>query len=125
MEVLQITILLGLIFFSAAIDAEQLNSFYYIYNHSNRFMQRLFFIIAVSFIGLEYYNMIDLLINFIGCSLIFAGLFDKVLNYLRDLPMFYLGKTAKWDKFWQKRKTLYKYSTVLLIMLGFYLLIKY
>lgn len=84
--------------FTAVIDAEHLNDKDYIEDHESRSFQRLTFFITMGLIEYHY---------FVASGLLFAAFFDQVLNLLRGLPLLHLGNTAKWDKFFNKRKWLY------------------
>ena len=89
------------VFIAAYIDWEHLEDNDYIEDHSSRMAMRILFIIAASS------NVVEVL----GMAMFFAGSFDKVLNKMRTLPMYRLGKTASWDKFWRERIFTYKLIT--------------
>lgn len=89
---------------SVLIDAEHLTKGQYIDDHQSRFFLRLLFIFTVS----------PNLLVFLSAGMFFASTFDSFLNWARDKELHHLGNTAKWDKFWSKRKKLYiglKYIT--------------
>jgi hypothetical protein len=85
-------------FASALIDIEHLDKGHYIDSHSSRFIQRATFF---TLIGLYNYELA------IAGVLLFAAIFDQMINYGRDMDLFYLGTVAKWDRFWRKYKSLY------------------
>jgi len=103
----------------ARYDADILNNGKFIDSHNSRFAIRGLTILTMAIIlGLIDGNTITL---FFGGGLIFASLFDMFLNEMRCLPVFHLGNTAKWDKFWRKRILLYILSKVIAFSLGVWL----
>lgn len=91
-------ITLWFIYFTAKIDYSHISEGQYFNSHNYRFSQRL------SFFGvIAIYNwQIG-----IASSLMFLTLFDAALNIMLQAPLFYLGNTAKWDRFFRKRIWLY------------------
>lgn len=57
----------------------------------------------------------------IASLLLFAALFDQFLNVCIEQPLFYLGTTSRWDKFWRKKKILYKLFKLLALLTSIYL----
>lgn len=96
---------------SAVIDKEALE-YSYIYNHSSRFIQR-----SIFFLCLALYSYTGAL----GGILLFAALFDGVLNKIRGLDLMHLGNTAKWDKFFNTKPLLYICVKVICLFSGIYL----
>jgi hypothetical protein len=105
----QLALTLAFTLATAVVDAQTLKNGY-IYEHKSRFIQRLIFFMALGWYG-------------IGGALIFAALFDQLLNALRGLPLWYLGDTAEWDKFWRKYPIAYKVAKVVMLVSGFYLIL--
>jgi hypothetical protein len=103
-----------IIFVSAYYDYKYLQS-NYIYSHFSRSIIRAF-----SFLLLALYSVTGA----IGGVLLFAALFDGLLNKLRGLDLFYLGNTAEWDKFFNKRPVLYICVKVICLFIGIYLCLK-
>src|SRR3990167_10108447 len=83
------------IIYTAKIDAEHINKDEYITNHSDRWMQRLFFFLAFGFVHSIYS---------IASALLFTALFDQILNFLRGKHWLYLGTVSAWDKLFKERK---------------------
>ena len=108
-----LSLLLSILFVSvsARIDKEVLE-YSYIYSHTSRTLQRVVF-----FATLGLYSITGAL----GGALIFAALFDAILNKLRGLEVLHLGTTAKWDKFFNDRLLLYICVKVISLGLGIYL----
>ena len=104
----QLALTLAFTLATAVVDAQTLKNGY-IYEHKSRFIQRLIFFMALGWYG-------------IGGALIFAALFDQLLNALRGMPLWYLGDTAEWDKFWRKYPIAYKVAKVVMFVSGFYLI---
>jgi len=102
---------LAFIIATAIIDKEVLE-YSYIYDHKSRAFQR-----ALFFISLAFYSITGA----IGGVLLFAALFDAVLNKMRGLNFLYLGKTAKWDKFFNAKPLLYICVKVITLFSGIYL----
>jgi hypothetical protein len=103
----------GFIFLSALIDAEHLKDKDYIESHISRGFLRLIFIIII---GLDNW------IHGVAAALLFAATFDQVLNLLMKRDLFYLGNTAYWDKFFNKRKPLYMAVKFITLALGIILI---
>ena len=108
-------IFLAFLFLSAKMDANLLNRGSFIYEHWTRNGLRL---IVIYLLSTQW-------TDFLAYSLLFAGIFDNLLNVLRGELLFFLGSTAKWDLFWRKRPNLYKLFIIASILTGIYLLIKY
>ena len=102
---------LVIIFASAYYDYKYLQS-NYIYSHLSRSIIR-----GIGFSLLALYSIWGA----IGGVLLFAALFDGLLNTLRGLDLFYLGTVAEWDKFFNTRLPLYIAVKVLCLGLGIYL----
>jgi hypothetical protein len=96
---------LWFIYFTAKIDYKHISSGQHITCHDDRFFQRLLFFIAVSAFSWELG---------IASALLFALLFDVVLNLFLQAPIFYLGNTTWWDRFFRKRDFLYAIMKLLL-----------
>ena len=105
----QIALVILFTYLSALIDCEHIEKEQYIKSHRSRFLLRLTVFIMI---GIE--NPIYM----IAGGLMFAALFDSVLNLIRGLPLFYLGPVAKWDVFFNKHRLLYKIFKVLLMALS-------
>lgn len=108
-----LSLILSILFVSvsARIDKEVLE-YSYIYSHTSRTLQR-----AIFFTTLALYSITGAL----GGALIFAALFDVVLNKMRGLEVLHLGTTAKWDIFFNDRLLLYIIVKLVCLFLGFYL----
>jgi hypothetical protein len=102
-------IIVAFIMASAFIDAEHLLDKDYIENHRSRFIQRVAFIAALSLYSLPVA---------VGGIFLFIALFDGLLNYFWGKDVFYIGDTAKWDKFWKDKKVLLIMVKVISIILG-------
>lgn len=102
---------ISFIFACALIDKETLE-YSYIYDHKSRSFQR-----SIFFVCLALYSIFGA----IGGVLLFAALFDGILNRLRGLDLFYLGSTAEWDKFFNDKLPLYIGVKILCLGLGIYL----
>ena len=86
------------VYFTSLIDFKHISEGQYFTDHTDRFLQRLCFFLSVS----VYNWQIG-----IASALLFSVLFDSFLNILTGSPLFYLGNTAKWDRFFRKRMWLY------------------
>ena len=104
------------VFLNAVIDGGLINSGRYIDDHSPRAMMRFIFFVFIGTVSLNFWY-------FIASGLMFAALFDQSLNYVRNLPFWYLGTVAKWDVFWRKNLIAYKIVKVLLLLTSLYLFI--
>jgi len=104
-------ILMAFTIVSAWIDYEHLKDNDYIESHTSRFLLRGLFFIALWIYGPNYW-MIG------GSALFFAATFDSVLNVMRGKPLFYLGQTAKWDKFWREHERAYIAMKVMCLVLS-------
>jgi len=100
---------------SAIIDAKQILKNEHIIDHRPRWVVRFLFFFLIGFVSEEW-------INTLASALLFTALFDQTLNYHIKEPMWFLGGTAYWDRFWKKRVTLYKVMkiTILIIALSLY-----
>lgn len=102
---------LAFIIATAIIDKEVLE-YSYIYDHKSRAIQRGIFFLCLALYS--YYGAI-------GGVLLFAALFDGILNKMRGIDLFYIGNTAKWDVFFKNKLPLYIAVKVLSLGLGIYL----
>jgi hypothetical protein len=100
--------ILTFIILSARIDFEHLRDNDYIESHVSRWLLRALFIVVAS----------DSIVEVFGMSLVFAALFDQVLNLMMGKPLFYLGSTAVWDRFWNDKKWLYITFKVVALIIG-------
>lgn len=99
---------------SAWVDAEHLLDKDYIEDHTSRSIMRALFFIALG---------IDHPLHMLAGVLMFAALFDQTLNWFMKRPIWFLGDTAKWDKFWKKRKVLYITSKIIALLASIYLFV--
>jgi hypothetical protein len=97
---------------SAFIDYEHLKDNDYIESHASRWFLRLLFVLAVS------RSIPDIL----GAGLLFTALFDSLLNVMRGKELFYLGKTAYYDRFWRRIPFLFVIFKIVCLFVGIYLL---
>jgi len=109
--ILTCTILFILV--SAYIDAEHLEEGHWIDNHASRLVQRFIFILTMSIFTIK---------GAIASGILIAALFDQALNILRGFPFWYLGSTAKWDIYFNKRRYQYILTKVILLIAGIALL---
>ena len=109
-----ILITAGFIIFSAVVDAQHLSKKQYIESHISRACLRASF-----FIMTGIYNPA----HGLASALLFAALFDQILNVLMGKKLFYLGTVAKWDRFFNKRKCLYIIVKVTCLVLSLILFI--
>lgn len=109
-------IALAFVMLNAAIDGYLIKNGYYIDDHSPRWTMRFIFFVIVGVVSLNFWY-------FLASGLLFAALFDQMLNYVRHLPFWYLGTEAKWDIFWKKHLTLYKITKALLLLTSIILFI--
>lgn len=107
---LSLTVLI--IFAMAYIDWEHLVDGDYIENHRSRWACRFLVIIAVG-----HLNWLLTL----GCGLMFAAVFDQVLNAMRGKGLLYLGSVSPWDLFWKKRIWLYVSMSIISYVISMYL----
>ena len=103
---LGILVTVGFVLVSAVMDGEHLNKKQYIEDHTSRWLLRAMFCLALGF-G----NWIWIF----AAALLFAAMFDQVLNKFRGKRFWYLGTVAKWDLFWKKH--IWFYATAKIIML--------
>jgi len=89
---------LAFITVSAKVDADHINDKEHIEDHKPRWILR-----AIVFSLVAMYNHL----HGLASAFLFAALFDQVLNLMIGKKLFYLGNTATWDKFFNKRKKLY------------------
>ena len=108
-------LIVTLLFVSATayIDAEHLKDGDWIESHTSRVVQRLMFVLAMSIFSIK---------GAIAAGIIFAVLFDQLLNEMRGLPTLHLGSTAKWDIFWKNRIVAYVVVKILLLITGLIIL---
>ena len=102
---------ISFIIVSAIIDFEVLE-YSYIYDHKSRAFQRALFFITLALFSYT---------GAIGGVLLFAALFDGILNKLRGLDLFYIGNTAIIDKFFNNKLPLYICVKVICLFSGIYL----
>ena len=108
-------IYIGLIvYFFALIDAQHLLLNHYIFTHIPRWTLRAVVVVAIS----------TTVIELIGYTLFFMATFDQTLNKMRGIDLMYLGDTAEWDKFFNKRPMLYITVKIISLMLGIFFLIR-
>jgi len=98
---------------SAWIDFEHLADNDFIESHVSRWLLRGVFMLGVSNSFLELAAMV----------LLWMACFDSVLNVFRGKGFNYLGNTAKWDIFFNKRKNLYITIKILAVVVGIGLII--
>ena len=101
---------------SAAVDGTLINNKHYIDDHTPRVVFRFTVFILIGLLSQNVWL-------FIASGLLFAALFDQMLNFVRGLDFWYLGTVAKWDIFFSKYKWLYistKISALLLSLIIFY-----
>lgn len=84
---------------SAKIDAEHIKDNDFIEDHTSRGLLRILVIIIL------WANFLNLAIMI----LLWIGLFSPTLNVMLNKDIYYLGTTAKWDKFWNRYPKLYRY----------------
>jgi hypothetical protein len=83
-------------------------------SHASRFVQRACFFIVCFCFGIKLG---------LACSLMFVALFDGVINIMLDRPIFHLGNTAKWDRFFRDQPGIFffvKFSSTIGFILLFY-----
>ena len=93
----------------ALIDSEHIKKSQYIKDHRSRFYLRALFVLVL--------GQLDLKVT-IGAALLFWALFDMILNSLMDWGVWYIGDTAKTDKFFRKYKFLYKTLKFICLVAG-------
>ena len=98
---------------SAWVDFEHLADNDFIESHVSRWLLRGVFMLGVSSSFLELVAMV----------LLWMACFDSVLNMFRGKGFNYLGNTAKWDIFFNKRKNLYITIKILAVVVGIGLII--
>lgn len=101
-------IVLFYMYLEAKADANLLNRGYFIFEHTTRFLRRFLVVTSFGLILLMFMHYSIVLNYYVAYILLFASTFDNTLNTLRNKPIFTLGRTAKWDKFWRKRPLLYR-----------------
>mgnify|MGYP003630803939 CR=1 FL=1 len=109
MNLIYITLI---VYFSALIDANHLLLKHWIFTHVPRWVLRATVIVAIS----------TTVVELAGYALFFMATFDQCLNKMRGIDLMYLGDTAYWDKFFNKRPILYIRVKVVGISLGIYFL---
>lgn len=99
-------------YWTAYIDDEHLDDGDWIESHRSRVIQR-----GLVMVGFAQFNPVLILAFF----LIFMGSFDLILNWKRETKdPFFLGNTAKWDRFWKTRpRWVYIFSLFVLNLNGF------
>lgn len=102
------------IYSCAFIDYEHLRDNDFIEDHTSRVVQRFLFLLLIS--------MYNYKLAF-ASAFLFAAVFDQQLNFLRGFDLLHLGNTAKWDKFFNKRKWLYVSVKVLCLIISIILYI--
>ena len=108
-------ITLAFIMWTAIIDSEHLKKKQYIDNHADRWFQRACFFFALGIANPAYC---------LGSALLFTALFDQLLNFKMKRYLFYLGTTAKWDRFFRNKTPLYIIVKISCLIIGSYLLLK-
>lgn len=111
---IELVLTIAFTYFAAKADSEILNRGDFIYSHTSRFWMRNVFFVAVA----DKSSLEGFILTLAASILLFSTAFDKVLNYLRKKPLFYLGTTAKWDLFWRERMTAYKVFTYLALIVS-------
>ena len=94
---------------TSQIDGNHINKGQYFKSHLFRALQR-----SIFFISFAFYNIYWSL----GSALIFAALFDLLLNIKIGKQIFYLGETAKWYIFWNKHRFFYIALKPILLTIG-------
>ena len=102
-------IILAFIFVSAFIDYEHLKDNDFIESHVSRAVLRALVFLLIS--------IHDFKLG-IASALLFAALFDQVLNFLMKVDFFYLGSTAKWDIFFREKMLWYILLKSICLILG-------
>jgi len=95
---------------SAKVDAEHLKDNDFIESHYSRWFLRVVFFITMGIIHWQY---------FFASALLFTALFDQVLNYFMGDPIWHLGTTAKWDRFFRKHRWMYVSIKIISLTIGF------
>jgi hypothetical protein len=83
---------------TAIIDSDHINKGQYFDSHFSRVCQRLGFFLVISFFDISLS---------IASALLFVALFDGLLNRMLGKPLFHLGNTAEWDKFFRDQLGIY------------------
>lgn len=99
------------------IDVEHLKDHDWIEDHKSRVQNRVTFLFTLSLLSLlnPETSFIMVILNFIGFLLVFAALFDRGLNHRLGKPFYYLGSTAEWDIWWQKKKKIKVFNKTIII----------
>ncbi len=87
-------------YMSAIVDAQHLEKKQHIDNHSSRACLRLCFFSAIAIYNPVYG---------VASALLFYALFDQLLNWMRELPFWYLGTVSKIDRFFNEPKVVIPY----------------
>lgn len=99
----------------AKIDSDHINKGEHIRDHKSRWIMRACFVFMISLFDP---------FSALASGLLFTALFDHILNYLRGLPIMYIGHVAKWDKFFNKRKYLFFFVKILCLISSIYIYFK-
>jgi hypothetical protein len=88
---------------TAWIDSSHINNGQHFKSHTSRFIQRCCFFASQCFLGWE---------SGLASVLLFIALFDGVLNIMMNRPLFHLGNTARWDKFFRDQPGMFFFVKV-------------
>lgn len=102
------------IYFTALIDSNHFKANQYFEKHNDRLFSRITVGLLIAYFNPMYA---------IALGLLFWGLFDGVLNYLRGLGVLYIGETAWTDKFFKSKYNLYIGSKIIALILALILTI--
>lgn len=109
-----ILILLATIWFLIGniwVDGKHMGDGDFINHYSRAYLRSIFFIV------IAIYNVRLA----VASLLLFTALFDHILNVVIHQPLFYLGSTSKWVKFWKKRRVMYKIFKLIIFLTSGYL----
>lgn len=115
-EILFVIYTLIWIYYTAKVDAEHISRGQYITTHLSRWLSRSMVAVLLSIFSIKAGLILGLL---------FWTFFDSFLNKIRDLPLFYLGETAKTDRFFTKLQWLFITSKVISFIIAVVILIVY
>lgn len=107
-----ILVTVGFTILSAYVDYEHLIDNDFIEDHKARWFLRFTFALALGIVNPWF---------ILAAGFLFWSLFDQTLNALRKKPFWYLGTTAKMDKFFQDKKFLYIASKFTCLIVSLYL----
>ena len=96
-------ITLSFIVSTAWIDSSHINNGQHFNSHTSRFIQRCGFFASQCLLGWKFG---------LASALLFTALFDGVLNVMMDRPLFHLGNTAKWDRFFRDQPGIFFFVKV-------------